>query len=234
MGTIPVSLKRWTNKQLLNFRILLQFGELFITLFIIFSLHVLCSLFPELWLVILLLGLVLYNPYLFSHIPFLFVLHPGGCSCFNFQTFYWVLISEIVILIYKHYFLLFFIASFSIVRMQYHLNLLLRISGSLKYFPFTVLNYLYTLQSFLFYYFIYFFIFVSCLFRAAPMACGGSQARSPIGAVAASLPEPQQRQIRAMSLTYTMAHSNARSLTHCPLSEARDQTCNLVVSSRVC
>jgi len=46
------------------------------------------------------------------------------------------------------------------------------------------------------------------------MAYGGSQARGPIGAVAASLhPEPQQRRIRAASATYTTAHGNAGSLT---------------------
>ena len=57
-----------------------------------------------------------------------------------------------------------------------------------------------------------------CLFafsRAAPIACGGSQARGLIGAVAARpMPEPQQRRIQASSATYTTAHGNARSLTH--------------------
>ena len=37
-----------------------------------------------------------------------------------------------------------------------------------------------------------FFVFLSfCLFRAAPMAYGGSQARGPIGAVATSLRQSQ-------------------------------------------
>ena len=36
-------------------------------------------------------------------------------------------------------------------------------------------------------FFFFFFFLVFCLFRAAPMAYGGSQARGPIGAVAASL-----------------------------------------------
>ena len=43
------------------------------------------------------------------------------------------------------------------------------------------------------------------------------------------VPQPQQCRIRAMSVTYTTAHSNARSLT--PLSQARDRTRNLMVKS---
>ena len=54
-----------------------------------------------------------------------------------------------------------------------------------------------------FYSFIYLFIF-----RAAPAACGGSQARGQIGAVAAGL-QPQQHGIRAVSATYTTAHGNS-------------------------
>ena len=69
-----------------------------------------------------------------------------------------------------------------------------------------------------------------CLFRAAPVAYGSSQAGGRIGATAASLrhsqsntgsephlqptPQPQQCRIQAMSATYTTAHSNAGSLTH--------------------
>ena len=62
-------------------------------------------------------------------------------------------------------------------------------------------------------------IYVLCLFvlffRATPMAYGSSQARGWIGATAAEpTPQPQHYQIRAVSLTYTTAHGNARSLTH--------------------
>ena len=47
------------------------------------------------------------------------------------------------------------------------------------------------------------------------MAYGGSQARGLISAVAAGLcHSPQQRRIRAASVTYTTVHGNARSLTH--------------------
>ena len=60
-----------------------------------------------------------------------------------------------------------------------------------------------------FYLFIYFFF---CLLRAAPAACGGSQARGLIGAVAYT--EPQQHQIQAASATYTAAHGNTGSSTH--------------------
>jgi len=45
------------------------------------------------------------------------------------------------------------------------------------------------------------------------MAYGGSQARGLLGATA--MPEPQQCQIRATSATYTTAHGNTGSLTHC-------------------
>ena len=54
------------------------------------------------------------------------------------------------------------------------------------------------------------FFFVFSLFRATPMAHGGSQARGQIRAIAASLtPQAQQCQIQATSVTYTTAHSNA-------------------------
>ena len=53
-----------------------------------------------------------------------------------------------------------------------------------------------------------------CLFRAAPTAHKGSQARGQIGAVANGLCLSQQCQILATSVTFTTAHSNARSLTH--------------------
>ena len=59
---------------------------------------------------------------------------------------------------------------------------------------------------------LFFHLFLS--FRAALTAYGGSQVRGRIGAVAASLcQEPQQHRIRAMSVTYTTAQGNARSLT---------------------
>ena len=51
-------------------------------------------------------------------------------------------------------------------------------------------------------------------FRALPMACGGSQARDQIGAIATPQPQPQPHRIWVVSATYTTAHSNARSLTH--------------------
>ena len=46
------------------------------------------------------------------------------------------------------------------------------------------------------------------LFRAAPAAYGGSQARGRIGAIVARpRPQPQQRGIRAASATFTTAHT---------------------------
>ena len=60
-----------------------------------------------------------------------------------------------------------------------------------------------------------YFFFLFCLFRAAPTAYGGSQARGRISAIAPQpVPQPQQCRIRATSATYTIAHGNARSLTH--------------------
>ena len=55
------------------------------------------------------------------------------------------------------------------------------------------------------------FFFFFCLFRAAPAAYGGSQARGRIGATAASL---HHSWIWTASATYTAAQGNARSLTH--------------------
>ena len=62
---------------------------------------------------------------------------------------------------------------------------------------------------------LFFVCLLFCLFRAAPAAYGGSQARGQVGTMAASLlPQPQQHGIQAASETYTTAHGNARSLTH--------------------
>ena len=63
--------------------------------------------------------------------------------------------------------------------------------------------------------FMYLFIFVFCLFRAAPAVYGGSQARGLIGAAAdSSTPQPQWRGLLAVSVTYTTAHGNTGSSTH--------------------
>ena len=55
------------------------------------------------------------------------------------------------------------------------------------------------------------FFFFFLLFRAAPEAYKGSQARGGIRATAANTP---QQQPSAMSATYTTAHGDARSSTH--------------------
>ena len=62
------------------------------------------------------------------------------------------------------------------------------------------------------YLFIYFWSY--CLFRAAPTAYGGFQARGPIRAVAAGLRHTHSNARSDLCLTITTAHSNARSLTH--------------------
>ena len=62
--------------------------------------------------------------------------------------------------------------------------------------------------------FFFFLVFLPFLGPLA-LAYGGSQARGPVGAIAASLqPQPQQLRIRAASANYTTAHCNAGSLTH--------------------
>ena len=76
----------------------------------------------------------------------------------------------------------------------------------------------------LYIFFIFKFLFF-CLFRAAPVTHGGSQARGPIRPVASSLlPGPQQCGIQAESATYTTAHINAGSLTHWARSEIEPAT----------
>ena len=55
--------------------------------------------------------------------------------------------------------------------------------------------------------------FFSFLFRAEPMAYGGSQARGS-NQSCSCWPMPQQHRIQAESVTYTTAHSTAGSLTH--------------------
>ena len=58
-------------------------------------------------------------------------------------------------------------------------------------------------------------VFQFLLFRAAPEAHGGSQARGQIGATAAGLCHSHSNgRIQAMSVTYTTAHGNTGSLTH--------------------
>ena len=66
--------------------------------------------------------------------------------------------------------------------------------------------------------FIYLFIYF-CLFafsKASPVAYGGSQARRSSRSCSCwPMPQPEQHRSQATSMTYTTAHSNARSLTHC-------------------
>jgi len=66
------------------------------------------------------------------------------------------------------------------------------------------------------FHFLFFFFFLLFLW-AAPTAYGGSQARGRIGRSCSRqpTPQPQQHGIRTASATYTTAHGNARSLTHC-------------------
>ena len=61
---------------------------------------------------------------------------------------------------------------------------------------------------------LFWFGFVFCLFGTTPTAYGGSQARGPIGAVAAGLCQSHSNARSEPCLTYTTVHGNARSLTH--------------------
>ena len=59
------------------------------------------------------------------------------------------------------------------------------------------------------------FVGFFCLFRAALVAYGGSPGWGLNGSCSCwPTPQPQQLGIQALSVTYTTAHGNARSLTH--------------------
>ena len=76
-----------------------------------------------------------------------------------------------------------------------------------------------------FYLFIYF-----CFFRATLVACGSSQARGRIGAVATSLhPGHSKARSEPHLLTYTTAHGNAGSLTHWVRPGIKSETLCLLV-----
>ena len=95
-----------------------------------------------------------------------------------------------------------------------------------------------------------FFFFL--LFRAAPMAYGGSQAKGRIRTTAAGLlyshshshshagsqprlrPTPQLTAILDLSCIRDLHHSSQQHQILNPLIEARDRTCNLMVPSWIC
>ena len=75
-----------------------------------------------------------------------------------------------------------------------------------------------------------FFFFLSfCLFRAAPVAYGGSQARGPIRAVATS--PATATATPDLSCVCDLHHSSQQPWILNPPIEARDRTCNLMVPS---
>ena len=76
------------------------------------------------------------------------------------------------------------------------------------------------------------FSFLFCLFRAAPAAQGGSQARGWIGATAAGL--RQSHSNMGSEPICDLHHSAWQHWILNPLSKARDQTCNLMVPSQTC
>ena len=72
---------------------------------------------------------------------------------------------------------------------------------------------------------IIFFFLSFCLFRAAPVAYGGSQARSLIGATDTATRDP--------SCVFDLHHSSQQCQILNPLSKARDPTRNLMVPSQI-
>ena len=71
------------------------------------------------------------------------------------------------------------------------------------------------------------------LLRAAPAALGGSQARGPIGTVAAASATATATATRDPSRDCDLHHRSQQSRILNPLSEARDGTCNLMVPSKI-
>ena len=76
------------------------------------------------------------------------------------------------------------------------------------------------------------FFYFSLLFRAAPAAYRGSQARGQIRAVAASL--HQSHSSTDVSLVCNLHHSSRQRQILSPLSKAGDQTCVLMDASQIC
>ena len=75
------------------------------------------------------------------------------------------------------------------------------------------------------------FFFLILLFRAAPMAHRGSQARGLIRAVAAGL--HQATAMPDLSYVFDLHHSSGQFQILNPPSKARDWTCNLMASRRI-
>ena len=71
-------------------------------------------------------------------------------------------------------------------------------------------------HSFYFNFFAFLIFFFFFFLRAAPMACGSSQARGWTGAIASAYTPATatQHRVQAMSATYTTTHGNAGSLSH--------------------
>ena len=80
--------------------------------------------------------------------------------------------------------------------------------------------------------FLVFLFLFFCLFRATPVAYGGSQARGLIGAVASGL--CQDHSSVGSSCVCDPQHSSRQCQIFNPLSEARDHTCLLMDTSLVC
>ena len=82
---------------------------------------------------------------------------------------------------------------------------------------------------FLFFFFFFFFFGLFAISRTAPAACGGSQARGRIRAVATGLHQSHSNTGSELLLQPTPQLAATPVLN--PLSKARDQTCSLMVPS---
>ena len=76
-------------------------------------------------------------------------------------------------------------------------------------------------------------VVVVLLFRAAPAAYGGSQARGLIGAVATGLLQSHSNAGSELSRVCDLHHSLQQRRVLNPRREAKDQTRNLMVPSRI-
>ena len=87
-----------------------------------------------------------------------------------------------------------------------------------------LLSVLFTFGNILFYYFIF------LVFRTAPVAYGSSQARGSNQSHSCQpTPQPQQRRIRAASVTYTTAHGSTGSVTHWARPEIKPASSGMLV-----
>ena len=110
-----------------------------------------------------------------------------------------------------------------LVRFEFLIFFFFKKSCSLGFFFFNIL----------FYFILFYFILFYCLFRAATMAYGGSQARGLIRAIAASLRHSHSHARSEPSRVCNLHHRSWQCEILNPLSKPRDRTQNFMVSSQI-